>query len=169
MLQLDNTWAHLSVPWSRTFSSKGRQSFSFPLSFLAPFPPPPPPFPQRALWKCAVPKNAITFSRGYYWGVGGGTLIWMCLSFTETGVRSLHALRSRAGSMPGVGPAARHGQLLRGSDRWDSHEAKAEAGVMVVQDNKKNLMHFERTKYVNLLLKGQIYIHWKQILSLCSY
>lgn len=35
----------------------------------------------------------------------------------ETGTGSLHALRSRAGSVPRVGPASRHGQLLRGSDR----------------------------------------------------
>lgn len=99
-------------------------------------------------------KNAITFSRGYYWVVGGYTLIWMCLSFTETGAGSLHALRSRTRSVPGVGPAARHGQLLWGSYRWDSHRTNIEAGNDGYAGKHKRGMHFEWTKYVNLFLKG---------------
>lgn len=79
----------------------------------------------------------ITFSRSCYRDLGASALIWMCLSFPEAGVGSLHALRSRPRSVPRVGPATRHGQLLWGSDRWDSHVTKMEAGVMVVQENKK--------------------------------
>lgn len=101
------------------FPARAGNLSHFPWVFLAPFFP---SFPWRAYENVQHQKNAITFSRGYYWGVCGGTLIWMCLSFTETGVRSLHALRSRTGSVPGVRPATRHGQLLRGSYRWDSHE-----------------------------------------------
>ena len=139
------------------FPARAGNLFHFPRVFC------PPPllffllFSMESLWKCAIPKkkkNAITFSRGYYWGVGGGTLIWMCLSFTETRVRSLHALRSRTRSVPGVGPATRHGQLLWGSYRWDSHETQIEAGMMVAQEDQKRGMHFEWTKYVNLFLKG---------------
>lgn len=123
------------------FPARAGNFFHFPRVFLAPFfffffffkflP----CFPRGAYENVQYLK--ITFSRGYYRGVGGGALIWMCLCFTEAGVGSLHALRSRPRSVPGVGPATRHGQLLWGSDRWDSHETKMEAGVMVAQENKK--------------------------------
>lgn len=112
-------------------------------------------FPQSAYKNVQYLK--ITFSRSCYRDLGASALIWMCLSFPEAGVGSLHALRSRPRSVPRVGPATRHGQLLWGSDRWDSHVTKMEAGVMqVVQENKKEDCVMSELNIENLFLTGYL-------------
>lgn len=136
------------------FPARAGNLFHFPRVFLAPF-----FFCREPMKMCNTKKcyYFFFFPRGYYWGVGGGTLIWMFVFFflTETGVGSLHALRSRTRSVPGVGPATRHGQLLWGSYRWGfPRDLDWKLGCRFYwRAQKKKELHFEWTKYVNLFPK----------------
>ena len=151
------------------FPARAGNLFHFPWVFLAPFSFLFSFFSVESLWKCATPKNAITFFffskrlllRCRWQHTDMNVCLVFFFFFTETGVGSLHALRSRTRSVPGVGPATRHGQLLWGSYRWGfPRDWDWKLGWRFYwrarkrkKGKKKKELHFEWTKYVNLFPK----------------
>ena len=155
------------------FPARAGNLFHFPWVFLAPFSFLFSFFSVESLWKCATPKNAITFffffPRGYYWGVGGSTLIWMfVLSFflffsffyrNWSWIASCFTLTDPicAGSRTCDTPWPTALRLL--SVRFPTR-LRLKAGMTVLLEStkkkkgkKKKELHFEWTKYVNLFPK----------------